>query len=324
MKVESSAMSSTLMTSWKNAMLTAVMLTAVLLALAACAPPPMHSRLESDGLTGEARLLSSTQVGDDRMDYERSVVGIQYFYGKQNMESFCTGVLIRADVVATAAHCFDRKLMGNYTDINILHGSNLYAYGLRNAAARKIVDKVIHPRYDSLAYEEVIPSYSSKPIHRSYYDHDIALLLLDRSFGAEASVARLSSSYSSPVGMKLTVYGYGKAFDATDARSYIAARRSFEGTLQRTNIVLSGKTRKDRLLTNSDGGICQGDSGGPSFITDGGRDAILFAINSASSGKFLGPISIDQVRVCRGEGVLQPVGPEMGWVQQTLRRWRRL
>jgi hypothetical protein len=271
-------------------------------------------------------LLSSELVGDARAAHERSIVGLQFFYESEKMGSFCTGVLIRPDVVMTAAHCFDRKLMGNVVDTNVRYAENLNAFGLHSSGARKITNTAIHPKYDSYAYEEIIAWYSSKPIHRSFYDHDLALVLLDGPVGKSATVARLPMSYSLKSGTKLVAYGYGTAFDRTDARSYAAVRATYKGVLQRASLVVSGKTHKDRILTRADseGGLCQGDSGGPSFSEEPLKtEPILFAINSASSGKFLGPVQAG-VQVCRGESVLQPVGPMMSWIQQTLRQWGRL
>lgn len=281
-----------------------------------CAPPSArdaraagHPRAEVD--TG---MLNSVQVEEGkRASHERGIVGLQRFNSRGEKLGVCGAVLIRPDVVLTAGHCVDPRVAGEKViSLRALAVVDTNGAGEAESTTRNVIKVVSHPLYRSC---------DKLTENGSVYDHDMAIVFLDRRYDSSVPPQPISESNDVfTVGQELALYGYGRGIDYAGGRADPAAK--FLGTLQRGSAVLSGERYYDRILSraNSKNFLCDGDSGGPAFsISKNGKIApVVVAVNSAQMGKPMMPGST--ALFCKNApSVFQPIAPFRGWIDQVLK-----
>jgi hypothetical protein len=148
----------------------------------------------------------------------------------------------------------------------------------------------------------VHPGYDAKAIEARRRSVDLALVRLPSPLPARFKPAAISAR-EVPAGERLVLGGYGVATEG-DARS--------TGTFRSAELRSVEPYGRGRILVWLKGegrvGACQGDSGGPIAV-----EGTVVAIITWATGP--------QGRGCGGltQGVL--VGPQRGWLDQTLARW---
>lgn len=205
----------------------------------------------------------------------------------------CTGVLVRDDIVLTAAHCV-------LEDVNY----RIFAldYGFRAQSVGALAS-VLHPSFIG----DIPP--------REQPGVDLALLKLDRALGADHRPLDHRAAKRTAIGQPATIAGFG----TTRFRAKSTAR-----TLRLTEVVIMGEARLGNrmlmvadpvLLGQSEGaGACQGDSGGP-LLTGGPGAFRLDGIISWSSGSF----SDARGAACGGLTAVTPIAPHIGWIDARIR-----
>jgi len=164
-------------------------------------------------------------------------------------EGFCTGVLLRPDIVLTAAHCLFEET-GERNDPT----SIVFRSGLRDGksvAERKVARAVVHPAYDYQGEDKALQ-----------VRYDVALLQLSSPIPAATAAPYLVQSFDG-LGGEVAVVSY--------------ARGREEALSQQRSCRVLG--RRDGLIVFSCD-VTFGSSGAPVFDMSGNRARIVSIISS--------------------------------------------
>jgi secreted trypsin-like serine protease len=215
----------------------------------------------------------------------RAVVRVENSGGE-----LCSGVLIRANVVLTAAHCVvDRAA---YRVIGVERS-------FRSRAVR-VVAATVHPTF----------VHGTTP--RTQPGVDLALLQLERPLGAGFEPFDIARSSRVSTGDVVTLAGYGVSAERVkrSARTLRETRLIALGPVQVRNRVLV-VADQERLAETSGSGACRGDSGGPIALES--RSGLhLVGVVSWSSGA----IGSRQATACGGLTAVTPVSDHLGWIAE--------
>jgi hypothetical protein len=155
----------------------------------------------------------------------------------------CSGTLLEADLVLTAAHCVER---GARASLEVYFAPSPE---LPSGAHRGIRRSVVHPEYD-----------------RMRDDHDLALVWLD----APVPVRPLSLSQAalepSLLGHAARVVGFGHSAVGT---------ASIQPEMRQGNVTISALTDTTISYAPSPAMTCVGDSGGPVFVDFGQGEELV-------------------------------------------------
>lgn len=198
-----------------------------------------------------------TIVGGERADIDDFPFMVGLYQLIDGVEMFaCTGTIVEADWVLTAAHCVDVPA----EDLTVYSGVTDQRKRLPEQAS-PVAEKIVHPAYR--LDEEGL-----------FFDHDIALLRLSTPL-ADPQVIDLWSDQSGPaVGADATAIGWG-----------VSDKRPAGGLLQQVDVPVLAEpdaptcTRYPRWLFHSGSMVCAadlelgrsacyGDSGGPLVLED--------------------------------------------------------
>lgn len=179
-------------------------------------------------------------------------------------ESYCTAMLIRKNILLTAAHC----IKSNVANLTV-------AFGNRPMAGQY----VMHEASRILVH----PQYKNQSIDRN----DLALILLksDAPKGYEP-LAIPNETFPLKAGQTFTASGYGKISGISDPHS---PDHQGSGYLRHVELKVDSISadQSQFYVDQSQGkGICNGDSGGPAMMRLHDRD---YAIGIASAISWLVP-----------------------------------
>lgn len=196
--------------------------------------------------------------------------------------SFCTGTIVNARTIVTAAHClqqFDaqtrRKLpdliLPQQTDFLIYFGTNVARTGTW-IRAQKIIP---HPDWDP--NQTLTPNPTSAP-------HDIGVVILSADIpNSHRSVKIADSSIQLSNGQETFLAGYG----VTRNRN-----QNDTGTLRQVTTPISASDANSKRFTVGEffRGACAGDSGGPAYIKVNGELQVAGATSTGAelAGNCLG------------------------------------
>lgn len=255
-------------------------------------------------LTPAARVIHGEPVVH-KADWE-FVVDLHKSPNFVSKSRFCTGTLIRKNIVLTAAHCvLNDGEMGEGTfatmgRINLLdgHKDNREAESLRAVAA------IAHPAYSGLGSRA-----------------DVALLLLEGT----STKSRIKLANRSPApGTNTTIVGYGlKAVGTLEATHRVI--EVLPDRMQKTKLKIeqrsfcdapgSMRTATGMLCTSGlhrGSSACRGDSGGGLFLD---------SPNAAIPKTQVGIVSYgDAMCMSEDAGVFTDVASVRGWIDETIER----
>lgn len=198
----------------------------------------------------------------------------------------CSGIILAADVVLTAAHCVPPGL-----ELRV-HYKNL------DGSPALIIPAAI----------SLHPGYDAKAINKRTRSIDLALLRLPASLPTRFAVANLSAD-APRAGTLITIAGWGVSTEG-DART--------TGTFRNAGLsVIEPYGPSSILLWAADpkgGGkragasVCQGDSGGPMLLED--AVVAVSSWSTGAAGKTCGLLT---------QGIR--LGPQRDWIDKTLEAW---
>ncbi len=235
-----------------------------------------------------AEAITRGRAADATDGLRESIVRIESSEGE-----LCTGVLVRDDVVLTAAHCVLEPV--NYRIFALDYGFRRIDLGVSAS--------VLHP-----SFQPGIPPREQPGV-------DLALLKLDRRLGPDFRPFDVTAAQMPRAGQNGTIAGFG----TTRFRAKSTAR-----TLRFTYVVVMGEARlgnrmvmaadPERLGEQEGAGACQGDSGGPLLSGEPGAYR-LDGIISWSSGAFAGA----RGAACGGLTAITPIAPHVRWIAARVR-----
>lgn len=205
----------------------------------------------------------------------------------------CTGVLVRDDIVLTAAHCVLDEV-----------GFRVYVldFGFRSASV-PVSALALHPSFRA----DVPP--------RRQPGVDLALLKLDRRLGLDFRPLDYARARLPASGEIATIGGFGttRYLSKSSARTLrVADIVVIQGLRVGNGVVM---VADPALLGESEGsGACQGDSGGP-LLSGGPGGYRLDGIVSWSSGAF----SDTRGAACGGLTAITPLAPHVSWINRRIR-----
>jgi hypothetical protein len=200
----------------------------------------------------------------------------------------CTGTLITANVVLTAAHCM------------VFLGHRLPGFALtpriadaRPEATDPALRVVVHPQF-------VIRAEGKAPLH------DLALVLLSRPLAAVAPETLLSESQGAGlvVGRAVDLVGYGRVSRTVEVRGTKNRGRSKLVEVRPGEWVIGAPSETQN---------CDGDSGGPAFVTIGGKRRLMGVVSR----------SFDDKAPCVSGTIHTRIDAEAGWIAATLRGFQQ-
>lgn len=204
--------------------------------------------------------------------------------------NFCSGALIAADVVLTAAHCVPQ-----------------------GATYKIVIPGENPPRLIDVKRVASHPQFNAQGIAAHRASADVALLQAAEPLTRSRTIAPTATP-STPIqagnryaiaGVGVTVRGDGRSGGTVRRASLVATSKP--GTLQ-IRLVDPATDNKSAGL-----GACTGDSGGPVFENQNGRDVIVGVVSWSTA-----PNNADG---CGGLTGTTPLSLYRGWVLETMKGW---
>jgi secreted trypsin-like serine protease len=246
---------------------------ALLLTLAACQGQDTSTlNLDGESIVGGSKVRSWS-------DLSKHVLAI--YTGPSDDREICTAVLIRENVVLTAAHCVFQK---NRIRIGT---------GVDRSGELLLVDKVIiHDQFNRSG--------------TGVLTNDIALVRISEPLPRKYKPVPLPTAAEAPTpGMALTAVGYG--------RTGWLKNSDPSGRLRKVDIKVDrAGINKIWINQRDEKGICQGDSGGPSFLEKNGE---LYPVGITSH---ILMYTSDPEKKCIEESVLMDVVSYLPWINEQL------
>ncbi|WP_413558148.1 S1 family peptidase [Bdellovibrio sp. HCB209] len=238
------------------------------MALAACQP---HGS-DSLNLNEQVGVINGTKVSARTTAAAKSVVLIEVLGPTGIARTFCSATLVGANTILTAAHCFDKKYVTDFSSFRVVFANQT---GVTNSGlVRRGVFYKQHPDYNS----------------NGRYNQDIAIAIFEGKLPYGFVPAKMDSDVGANYAKNtLYVYGYGRSRDYTGKKG--ENLRDSVGILHRGVVrVADDYNQLETLyLTNRVGStsyLCQGDSGGPHFYSNNGVTKVV-GVTSATYGKVL-------------------------------------
>jgi secreted trypsin-like serine protease len=210
--------------------------------------PPQN--ISGQGIVGG----ESATAADLQSSLFAATVEVSWSDDSSGRDIECTGSLIAADLVLTAAHCLTEIPATATVQIDFLTLNASESLGLPKMLTKKFVLNEAYVKDENR------------------HSEDLALILLPQPAPAGTRIAPLASAKQNSFWFSGLALGYGKS-DDTPAMRF--SENNGSGRLRSVN--LQGLMKMDNdgsgvsgmiAAQQSHGGICQGDSGGPLYVAE--------------------------------------------------------
>lgn len=194
--------------------------------------------------------------------------------GPSSNSPFCTGTLVKPDMVITAAHC---ALLYTAKNTYVSYGLDLPESDTENDSLTRVADVWIHPDYnpnhDGCDPLEKCPISDSRPWN------DVAVLTLTKDVKSPTCAPILEDTTSLSVGDAVRIVGYGQNW-VDDSESPLYAGDVPVMKLTSFEIEVGDP---DVNNTREKTGACFGDSGGPIYVE---RHGVVYVTGITSRSAF--------------------------------------
>ena len=222
-------------------------------------PQPTIGACENIGLT--RKVVNGIECGSLALSPVVRVGARLQFSGQVRDAEFCTGSMLSATAVLTAAHCF-RSL----ESLGVAFQQVYIEYGDGASKVRVPASSVtVHPQYRSAVPRDL---------------NDVAIVRLTSAPNLPVLPALVSKGFE--VGTVANVYGYGQTVEGRSAEVPAEARDFLE--LLAGEMTITDVTSQNYFVTYAGSGanVCFGDSGGPLVVTDAGTPSVLGVVSGGS------------------------------------------
>lgn len=204
--------------------------------------------------------------------------------------NFCSGALIAADVVLTAAHCVPQ-----------------------GATYKIVIPGENPPRLVDVKRVASHPQFNAQGIEAHRASADVALLQTAEPLTRSRAVA--------PTAMPLTPIAPGNRYSISGIGVTIRGDGKSGGTVRSANLVATSKPGNlqirlvDPATDNKSAGLgaCTGDSGGPVFENQNGRDVIVGVVSWSTAP--------NNTAGCGGLTGTTPLVLYRSWIVETMKAW---
>ncbi|WP_112663107.1 S1 family peptidase [Microvirga flavescens] len=234
-----------------------------------------------------AKAVLGGKTDRDPDGLRQSVVWIENSAGE-----LCSGALLRADLVLTAAHCM-----------------------MDEAKYRVVgVDRTFRPQNIRVTAAAIHPSFEPGTTPRKQPGIDLAVLKLARPLGKQFKPFDLRTIPQIETGEMVTLAGFGVLDENRKHTARLLRQTSLVslGQANSSNKVLI-VTDSDKLAQTTGLGACRGDSGGP-ILAATQQGYRLLGIVSWSSGALRGPPSAS----CGGLTAVTPLAENVPWIEKSI------
>jgi secreted trypsin-like serine protease len=204
--------------------------------------------------------------------------------------NLCSGIVLRQDLVLTAAHCIEPGL----------------DYKLYELDAERM------PVFHELAKTVVHPQFSKATFAANRATPDLAMLKLAAPLPAKFLPATLSAPRERvAAGERFAIVGYGVTTPRDNRSAAVLRRADLIATGQPGNLQLRLVDPGTKGET-SGLGACTGDSGGPAYVEHDGK-RLVYGVISWTTGPQLG-------EGCGGLTGITPLELHLKWIADTARK----
>jgi hypothetical protein len=264
---------------------------------------------DGNGIVGGSEVSSDSATDD---------FTVLIFVDEQAKSSMCSGVLIKGDVVLTAAHCFDKLNSNDLSNVQILTGQPKGCVANKSVKVSGAVNPqqiVIHPKYKGLPLLE-----DDMSVLKSVY-YDLALVKLKNNItdlNANLSFDELNP-YDLPR-MDTKAIGFGRTEADLGKTDYSKVR------LREARVfgLIDENSWTQDLIQNrnsdfyffdqkSKSGICKGDSGAGLFIHSNNQ----YYLKGIASIVFKGPGDNSDLN-CSRYSAFTKLSMYENWIKNTL------